>query len=182
MGFSTRRGRPKTARPETDSGTAELQEKRAAGLTSEPIDLCLERRIITPAQHWCGLHLRWLYTLRYGAPAVSSSWRTLHESHTTRPDDPEWRAAREQEFAEAAQLLRRKNCYRAVAGLVIFNERPRFLDPHQHHAALDNPALMQSMTQEYEQIITGLELLETLWKTPGSGSNPVTSQPQGEIY
>jgi hypothetical protein len=182
MGFSTQRGRPKTARPQTDSGTPELQQKRAAGLTSEPIDLCLERRIITPTQHWCGLHLRWLFTLRYGAPAVSSSWRTLHESYHIRPDDPEWRAAREQEFAEAAQLLRRKGCYRAVTGLVIFNERPRFLDPHQHHAALDSPALMQSITQEYEKILDGFELLETLWKEPRLDSNPVASEPQGQLY
>jgi hypothetical protein len=167
MAFSTRRGRPKTARPETDYGTAELQRKRAQGVTQEPIDLCLERRIITPAQHWCGLHLRWLYTLRYGAPVAGSSWRALIEHTSARPDDPEWRAAREQEFAEAVGLLRQARCYRAVAALVIFNERPRFLDPQQHRAALDNRALMQSMTQEYEEILAGLTLLEECWNPPG---------------
>ncbi|MFN8972559.1 MAG: hypothetical protein ACK5VZ_05725 [Alphaproteobacteria bacterium] len=182
MAFSSRRGRPKAVRPQTDFGTIELQQKRAVGLTSEPIDLCLDRRIITPTQHWCGLHLRWLYTLRYGAPAVSSSWRTLHDNFTIRPDDPEWRSAREQEFAQAAQLLRRKGCYQVLMGLVIFNERPRFLEPHQHRAALENSALMQSMTQEYEQVLEGFELLETLWKEPRLESNSVTFQPQNELY
>lgn len=163
MTFSTRRGRPKTARPETDLGTAELQRKRAHGLTQEPIDLCLERRIITPAQHWCGLHLRWLYTLRYGAPAVSSSLRALAGHASTRPDDPEWRAAREGEFAEAAHLLTKQQCYQAMAALVIFNERPRFLDVAGQQAALENSRLMREMTSEYEQVLAGFTLLEDLW-------------------
>ena len=163
MTFSTRRGRPKTARAETDLGTAELQRKRAHGLTQEPIDLCLERRIITPAQHWCGLHLRWLYTLRYGAPAVSSSLRALAGHASIRPDDPEWRAAREQEFAEAARLLRQERCYQAVASLVIFNERPRFLEVARQQAALENPRLMREMASEYEQVLAGFTLLEELW-------------------
>ena len=75
MAFSTRRGRPPRPRlDDNDNGTPELQFKRALGVTREPIDLCLERNLITPDHHWCSLHLRWLYTLRYGAPAITTRY------------------------------------------------------------------------------------------------------------
>jgi hypothetical protein len=164
MAFTTRRGRPKSERPPIDMGTPELQRKRAAGITQEAIDICLAKDLITSAQHWCGLHLRWLYTIRYGAPGIGSTLNRLYDTPATRPDDPVWRSARETEFAEAVTMLRAHVRYTPVAQLAIFNERPKFLDEKWRNAAWKNHHTQNMLLQEYQDVSEGLSLLETHWK------------------
>ena len=50
-----------------------------------------------------------------------------------------------------------------MAALVIFNERPRFLEVARQQAALENPTLMREIASEYEQVLAGFTLLEELW-------------------
>ncbi len=121
-----KRGRPKIDRPSRDAGTPELAFKRAHGETMEPLDLCLERGLLTAAQHWCGIHLRWLYTLRYGAPGVRAVDTTHLGGLELKMDDPGWRAAREEEYHMALRLLGRERG-QMVLGLAVHNERPAFL-------------------------------------------------------
>jgi hypothetical protein len=64
MPLMRKRGRPAQNRPEVDYGTPELQQKRQHHLTIEPLDWLLQHSLISQKQHWCGLHFRWLYTLR----------------------------------------------------------------------------------------------------------------------
>lgn len=163
MTFTTKRGRPKSERPKTDMGTPELQHKRAHGITQEAIDACLEKSLISQAQHWCGLHLRWLYTLRYGAPGVSSTLNSLYDAPTARPDDPMWRSAREAEFADAVNMLRAHKRYVPVAQLAIFNERPKFLNEAWRDAAWKNNRMREALLHEYSFVCEGLQLLETHW-------------------
>ena len=87
--FPRRRGRPKSVHHGIDRGTPELAQKRLRGETTETLDLCLERGLITPQQHWCGIHLRWLYTLRYGAPGVRSIDPTHTKGIEIKTDDPQ---------------------------------------------------------------------------------------------
>src|SRR5271154_1852352 len=103
--FPRRRGRPRSAQRGSDSGTPELVMKRLLGETAESLDLCLERGIITRQQHWCGIHLRWLYTLRYGAPGVRAVDPTHLGGTEISLDDPEWRSAREKEYHDAMKKL-----------------------------------------------------------------------------
>jgi hypothetical protein len=176
MAFSTRRGRPKSARPSTDMGTPELQRKRRAGLTQEAIDLCLEKGLITPSLHWCGLHLRWLYTLRYGAPGISSALHRFYDAPAAKPDDPAWRSAREAEFAEAATMLRHHKRYAPVAQLAIFNERPRFLNDAWRKAAWENRRTRDTILTEYQWMHEGLCLLERCWKPDPRITVPTSPQ------
>jgi hypothetical protein len=100
------RGRPKLERPEIDLGTPELQRKRMKNLTAETLDQLLEHDVITQDQHWCAIHFRWLYTLRYGSPSPHIT--DFIDSRRSNPmDNPEWRCAREAEYHEAASLLHR---------------------------------------------------------------------------
>ena len=171
-GFSTRRGRPAKARPTTDYGTPELIFKRAYGHTAEAIDLCRERGLITADHHWCGLHLRWLYTLRYGAPNVSATDLTRIDGYAmAAPDDTaQWRCAREAEFAHAVLLLRAHRRYDMVMRVCVFNERPAFLSQARLREAFERPALAHRITQDIAQLTEGLDLLKTLWRkeTPRS--------------
>lgn len=158
--FPQRRGRPRKALPRHDTGTPELVMKRLQNLTIEPIDLCLERNIITPAQHRCGIHLRWLYTIRYGVPNV----RAIDPAHfggmELKEDDPAWRAAREQEFAEAVCLLRKRKVVALVMDVCVYNDRPDFLHP----TLLFSPKKAQKINRQILTLNEGLTILVDLWQ------------------
>lgn len=151
-----RRGRPKIIREEQDLGTPELREKRARGETQEALDLCLAKGLITEQQHWCGIHLRWLYTLRYGAPGV----RALDVNHVSgmelQEDDPLWRAAREAEFHEAVQCLQQQGCANLLMDICVHHSRPLFLSGSCRGSISAAKSLMQFRD--------GLELLTKHWK------------------
>lgn len=165
MAFSTLRGRPRTApAPTTDPGTPELRLKHALGLTAEPIDLCLEKQLITADQHWCGLHLRWLYTLRYGAPSLSTRYADKDTATTAAQEDPTWRAMREQEYQAAVALLTLARCYECVMRLCVFNELPPFLNPRLRTRSWQNPALVTELTRHHAQLREGLDILAAHWR------------------
>lgn len=151
--LARRRGRPKLARPMHDSGTAELVMKRLKGETAESIDLCLERDIITRNQHWCGIHLRWLYTLRFGAPGVKAIDPQDMGGMELKSHDAEWLSSREQEYQQALGVLAGRALAAIVMNVCIFNERPLFLT---------SPASRKAAAQR-ASFLAGLELLQALW-------------------
>ena len=69
---ASRRGRPPIHREKEDKGTHELQLKRAAGITQEPVDRWLKQGRLSADMHHCALHFRWLYTLRFGSPSIKA--------------------------------------------------------------------------------------------------------------
>lgn len=155
--FPRRRGRPKTARPQRDTGTPELVMKRLRQETAEALDLCLERGIITLEQHWCGVHLRWLYTLRYGAPGMRALDPTHLGGRETKTDDQEWRIAREKEYHEAVKELASCGLGAAVMDLCIHNVRAGFLNARSART-------IKKHEREMKKIQEGLELLVKHWK------------------
>jgi hypothetical protein len=163
MTFSTRRGRPRSMRQENDKGTPELIAKRAQQITLEAIDLCLEKRIISPEQHRCGLHLRWLYTLRYGAPGISCRDITDTAGRGTRIDDPAWRESRELEYHEAITALHRRKRYECIMNLVVYNQLPVFMLPELRSKAWDNTALLHTLLRSQSALLEGFECLQLLW-------------------
>lgn len=165
MAFTTRRGRP--PRPVFhghDLGTPELCFKRAHGLTDEPIDRLLHRGLISQNQHWCGLHLRWLYTLRYGAPCLTTHYHDARHSSVAGEDDPTWRLLREREYVEAAALLKTKQHYEPVMRLCVFNELPAFLNARLQAQALARPELAQTLNARHHLLLEGLSTLEMHWR------------------
>ncbi len=164
MGFTTRRGRPPKSPERVDLGTPELRFKQACGVTAEPIDLCRDRQLITPQQHWSGLHLRWLYTIRYGAPHLTTHYGDAAEKAGNAPDDPTWRQSREAEYHAATALLQQQLHYEPVMRLCIYNEQPRFLLPRLQQNAWKNIRLAEQLAAEHRQLCDGLELLCQHWK------------------
>lgn len=164
MSFTTRRGRPRKPPEATDFGTPELRFKHAHGLTMEPIDLCHERGIITQTQHWCGLHLRWLYTLRYGAPGLTTRYDPEWDAAPRQADDPTWRRQREAEYLEATALLRTGRHYEPVMRLSVYNELPAFLSPALRERAFADAAMAARMELAQRCLLEGLDLLAVHWK------------------
>lgn len=171
MAFSSRRGRPRTTSGVPDTGTPELRRKRDLGLTVEPIDLCLARGIIDPGQHRSGLHLRWLYTLRFGAPSLTT--RYFRDDTTAASQTCEqWRSAREQEYLLATQLLRSRRLEQPVVRLTIYNELPAFLNPSMQKQSWHRPALAERLETLRQQLHDGLDLLRIHWEKPIAATTP----------
>lgn len=116
-----RRGRPKHQRERQDRGTPELQAKRRAGLTAEPLDRLLENGRITPEIHRSALHFRWLYTIARGLPA-SSTLARMEASGRTRQDSPAWREAREREYRQVALAYDNPHDWQITLEICVFQE------------------------------------------------------------
>jgi hypothetical protein len=158
--FPRKRGRPKTAHRGVDYGTPELIGKRLKGETTETLDLCLERGIITENQHWCGVHLRWLHTLRHGVTGIRAIDPTHIGGKDLKADDPEWRQAREQEYHNAMQKLTASGQAALIENVCVYNQRLSFLTMgkqisfRQLNEAADTIAGLRD----------GLDILAKLWK------------------
>lgn len=166
MGFTTQRGRPKTRNCTKDTGTPELIMKRLHHVTSETIDLCLAKHIITPVQHWCAVHLRWLYTLKFGAPSVCVRDLTDAGGRETAYDDPQWRAEREEEYRHALEGLRNICRIEKILDICVHNYRPAFL----RNRLVKNSRLCIQPRDENElcSYIAALDTLCTMWKVRDS--------------
>ncbi len=152
------RGRPRKTIPAgIDYGTPELIMKRAHGATTEILDMCLERNLITPQQHWCGIHLRWLFTLRHGAPSLRAMDPAHLGGNMQKTDAPEWRQEREQEYRDAMHALALSGQVTMLVNVCIYNERPTFLLPPRNKAQA-NRAIESLMG-----LTKGLDILVHLW-------------------
>jgi hypothetical protein len=163
INFPRKRGRPRNAaRPSRDTGTPELVMKRLKQETAEALDLCLERGVITPDQHWCGIHLRWLYTLRYGAPGVRAIDPAHFGGRECKTDDPTWRSLREMEYNEAILKLSDRGLAMKVLEVCVYNERPPFLRWHESARLTERQA--DENLRSISKIHEGLDLLSGLWR------------------
>ncbi len=160
--FPKKRGRPRLNKPQHDTGTPELVMKRLKQETAEALDLCLERGLITPEQHWYGVHLRWLYTLRYGAPGVRAIDPTHFGGREIKTDDPTWRAAREAEYNEAIIKLSDVGLAMPLLEVCVYNERPKFLRWHESVRLTERQA--EEHLRAIDKICDGLDLLAKLWR------------------
>lgn len=153
MAFSHKRGRPKKeiSKSERDKGTPELQQKRKMSLTTEAVDLLLQQGIITPNQHWCALHYRWLYTLRYGSPTLQSMDPAYVRGIQHKKEYEEWQQEREAEWQQAQEILLRQGSRRAITNVAIYN---------------------MLLHADFTKIKEGLETLSGLWckNTPSTPS------------
>lgn len=170
MAFTNRRGRPATKTPDrSDLGTPELIKKRLWGITSEALDICLARNLISAEQHWCGIHLRWLYTLRYGVPSVKALDPTHPGGRELGSDNPKWREEREREYHEAIHAIGNMAAVQAVLELCVFNQRPAFLHTDAAGTIKSASRSLAHRQRELFLIHSGLDALVKLWcKRPTS--------------
>jgi hypothetical protein len=171
MAFSSRRGRPPRATEAVDKGTPELRQKHRRGLTQEPIDRCLAQQLIDAQQHRAALHLRWLHTVRYGAPVLT----THYQDHVQTTGDtlPEtWRAAREEEYREAQRVLHQWHALDAVLRVVVYHETPVFMDTLLRERAWREPALAHALAARHACFVSGLQALHQHWHRPPAATSP----------
>lgn len=164
MSFSLKRGRPRVSRPRIDTGTAELAARHAKGLTMEVLDSCLKSRLIANEEHAAGMHLRWLYSLRFGSPTVRAYMPDDARGRNITKHDEQWRRCRESEYEKAIQALKAIDAHIMVTNIVIFNRVPRFLQPMKITALSVRMAALQEMrTRELVLFQEGLRLLVSLF-------------------
>ncbi len=151
MRFSSKRGRPRRIYPIKDYGTPELIHKRQHMLTLEPLDICLKKAFISHDHHWAGMHLRWLHSLRFGAPTISSLDLSQPQGRNLTSENLLWQHAREREYKQAIAAIKQPDMRALVVNICIFHHFPLFLraqDLNQRH-----------IQEEYEVFKEGLEIL-----------------------
>lgn len=128
MGFSKTRGRPKrNFTPGKDKGTAELRAKRQANITTEPLDLCALRGLINEEQQNAGIRLRWLYTLKLGAPSIKAYSADNLSGRSCKYEDEYWLQQRQLEYKLIIDELEKTKARKIVMDICIFNRMPDFL-------------------------------------------------------
>ncbi len=144
-----KRGRPRLQKPGVDLGTPELQRHRQDSGTAEALDIFLQHQMIDEEQHWCGMHLRWLHTLKHGAPGanITDILGSIYGSFTAAAS-PQWRAEREEEYRQALEALADPQIRRTVCRIAIYNES----------------SCMRGRRQEQELLSQGLEILRKHWR------------------
>lgn len=158
MAFSQRRGRPKKESiDEKDRGTPELSLKRRYAVTAEPLDWLRKHDWITPQQHWCGLHLRWLYTLRFGVVTPQTLDWAREKGVLRKKEYTEWQEQREEGWRRALEVLQYENAEREVVHLCVYlMQVPGIWVQHRPPVRL------------LGRLEKGLSALEVLWCKPAT--------------
>ena len=153
MGFSTRRGRPPKKK--------ELPKpKKTLAQNQEILDVLYKKSLITDEELWAGLHLRWLYTLKFGAPNIKAAEMSHFYGRELRAEDPQWQAARGKEYILAINELRQIKAHKLVMNIAIFDLCPAFLGDI---ISLKNQQQAVRNHREFRLVINGLSLLCKLW-------------------
>lgn len=160
MAFSRRRGRPKKVSEGIDKGTAELRAKRNQNITTEPLDLCLNRGLITTEQHNAGIRFRWLYTLKFGAPTISSYSPDDTGGHSCKYEDTSWIARKQAEYNLIIQTIEKNKTRKTVMDICIFSLMPDFLNNKLAYLSGRNI----SSEKELNLLINGLDSINNLRK------------------
>jgi len=157
MAFSRKRGRPKNIKPKNDYGTNELRMKKQLGVTTEPIDLCLNKKLITQEEHRAGLRLRWLYTLRFGSPGISAHDPEGSKGHYNKEYDELWLSARHMEYKNALDEINKIGAKRIVVNICIFNQHISFLNKYNYTKA--KSCNLNNMRSDYDTFKNGMDVL-----------------------
>lgn len=158
--WRSNRGRPRLPKQAIDRGTPELQRKHACGETRDPLDVCLERGLISEGQHWSGVHLSWLYCLRFGVPQPQAVDVTELRGRSLQREDTPWRAAREKEYRRAMEVLAQSSARQAVKDLCVHRIRPRFLDINRQRPTAQR---LHGYAEDVERIQEALAMLARHW-------------------
>jgi len=160
MGFSRKRGRPKIERAAKDRGTRELQQKRLMQTTQEALDLCLIQNLITDQQHSCGLRLRWLYTLQFGAPSIEAYVPESFGGGRHMEADEEWLELRKNEYYRALRQLEVVSTRKLVLNICVFNQRIGFLGARPQKVTFKEAAWRHHSLLKFRE---GLRVLEEVF-------------------
>ena len=159
MRFSTKRGRPKQNTNHEDKGTIELQEKRSRDLTTEALELCLKRKLISEQEFEAGNRLRWLYTLRFGTPEVQAYDAEKVGRSCSSDHNDDWLKERHDEYDRILTSLEQIGAKKLVINICIFRQRPDFL------SRSTTSLKKKSIAQNYNAILKfqqGMQLLTKL--------------------
>lgn len=164
MAFTSKRGRPKIQREDKDCATKELTDKHQKGLTLEALDLVLYKGLISELEHKSGIHLRWLYSLRFGMFHLRAyNFDHKRSRHISNYDD-EWLKNREEEYEQAVKLMCEAKTFNIVFDVCVFGYFPGFLHSHNSAATLKSlKSRSLAAMAELAQLREGLQILSALF-------------------
>ena len=106
------------------------------------------------------MHLRWLYTLKFGSPNIAAGDMEIFYGRELKLEDPIWQEHREREYKQAINSLREIKAHKLVMNIAIFNIYPKFLDGV---ISLKNNKRAVENHKEFKLVINGLDIMCKLW-------------------
>jgi hypothetical protein len=139
-----KRGRPKKI-------ISKLNKSKNQGIV-ESLDLCLQKKIITSIEHASAMKLRWIYTLRFGAPTLQSKLKLI-DSYSAKNYDEQLLQDLQKKYRNVIAGLRAIYAHKIVMDVCIFNEFPTFLIVSNLESRLQEKFLqgMELLTKEFSK-------------------------------
>ncbi|PZP83955.1 MAG: hypothetical protein DI582_09980 [Azospirillum brasilense] len=131
----------------------------------------MSQQLIDAQQHRAALHLRWLHTVRYGAPVLSTRYQD-RISTSAEPFPDSWRAAREEEYRGALVILRQWHAHDLVLRVAVYHETAAFMHATLRQRAWHEPALAQALEAQHQRLCAGLQALCEHWWNPPAATSP----------
>jgi hypothetical protein len=163
MSFTSKRGRPLAANKlkVIEGGRQESLDanQRKLRINREPIDIYYDKGLIDDSAHWAGLHFRWLYTLKFGAPGISAIDIDRENGRAPALHDPLWQEEREKEYAMAVEKLRNLGALKIVLNIAVFGHFPKYMQ-------IGRPTRKDYTRNNLNEVLKlreGLEVLASHW-------------------
>ena len=115
-----KRGRPRLSQ-NSPAKFSNLPAKEKIIVTSEPLDIYFKDKIISEDEHQSGMRLRWLYTLRYGAPTLQTKL-IQQQGFESKYNDEKWLVNKQQQYRFILGELQKSKVAKIVLGVCVFNE------------------------------------------------------------
>jgi hypothetical protein len=115
-----KRGRPKSCK-NSSAIFGNVSAKKKIIVSLEPLDVYFKNKIISEDEHQSGMRLRWLYTLRYGAPTLQTKL-LQQQGFESKYNDEEWLMKKQQQYRFIIGELQKSDLAKIVLGVCVFNE------------------------------------------------------------
>jgi hypothetical protein len=163
MAFQTKKGRPRKEPIGKDLGTKELQLKVKKNITKHPLDIMLDKSLISAQQHSASLRLRWLYFLLYGAFSLRAYDISFLGGNFANQNNL-WLKHKENLYNQALTKLKEINVLNEILNISIFDITPQILlIKYPPNNFMQAKAQAKQAMQELSIIRNGLDILMKLF-------------------
>lgn len=143
VGIFKKRGRPKINRVAADIARLELQRQKLLNREKDPLDVLLEKAIITETQYYLVIKLRRVFNAQYGYLRVRAyNPVTVRGKIIPKEKDEALEAAQEAEYNFVMRKLAAHGYLNIISKVCIYGEMPQFLS-HQAQKSMQKNMIDQ---------------------------------------
>lgn len=153
-----------------NNSALQAREKRARDrYLQEPLDVCLDKSLLSEAGYRCCLHFRWLHSLLFGlARCKSNDFNQIRGRNCQILHEEAWYERKEREYRRAVEYLNNKNrrIAPAILEIALYKRCPSIIKDATNRDPVNKLGLMKRYWYDLELLnflCEGAELLERLY-------------------